>query len=96
MKNQERKLARRFDTPNRCRGFTDRVYSGPASDWKKLYKDTFDSEKAFYPSKGEYNIYFGELHGHTNFSDGHPTADDYFKNIRDNAKLDFAALTDQS
>ena len=69
MQNPERKLARRFDTPNRCRAFTDRVYSGKADDWAKLYKETFASEKEFYPSESEYNIYFGELHGHTKFSE---------------------------
>ncbi|MBO5060570.1 MAG: DUF3604 domain-containing protein [Clostridia bacterium] len=94
MKNKERKSARRYDTPNRCRAFTDRVYSGVNKDKEGLYKETFASEKEFYPQKPKYNIYFGELHGHSNMSDGRPSMDEYFKNIRDNAQLDFAALTD--
>lgn len=94
MKNKERKIARRYDTPNRCRAFTDRVYSGVSEDKDKLVKETFATEKEFYPPQSEYNIYFGELHGHSNVSDGTPDMDEYFINIRDNAKLDFAALTD--
>ena len=94
MKNKERKIARRFDTPNRCRAFTTRVYSGPSDEREKLVKETFATEKDFYPEKSKYNIYFGELHGHSNISDGTPDIDAYFQNIRDNAGLDFAALTD--
>ncbi len=94
MKNNERKQARRYDTAYRCRKFTEKVYSGKTDDREKLIKETYATEKAFYPEKSEYNIYFGELHGHTRMSDGHPTVDEYFTNIRDNAKLDFAALSD--
>ena len=36
----------------------------------------------------------GEMHGHTNLSDGRPDIDTYFRNIRDLARLDFAVLTD--
>ena len=94
MKNNERKLARRYDTPNRNSRFTQLVYSGQTSDKNSLRKQIFDTEKAFYPPKSEYNVYFGELHGHTNLSDGSPDIDSYFTHIRDTAKLDFAALTD--
>ena len=96
MKNKERKSARRFDTPNRCRAFTERVYSGPSEDRNALVKETYGKEKEFYPEKSKYNIYFGELHGHSNISDGTPDIDTYFQNIRDNAGLDFAALTDHA
>ena len=95
MKNTERKSARRYDTPGRSRLFTDKVYSGKCDDREKLMKEVFSTERDyFYPPKSEYNIYFGELHGHTLLSDGRPTLDDYFVNIRDNAKLDFAAISD--
>lgn len=94
MKNTERKSARRYDTPGRCRSFTDKVYSGECEDKQELRKSVYATEKEFYPPKSEYNIYFGELHGHTCLSDGMPGADEYFLNIRDNAKLDFAALSD--
>ena len=39
-------------------------------------------------------IRFGDLHGHSNFSDGTGTPEDYFRYARDVAALDFAALTD--
>ncbi|MGN0180463.1 MAG: hypothetical protein ACI4DY_13655 [Monoglobaceae bacterium] len=94
MKNRERFSARRYDTPNRCRAFTDNVYSGLAEDRERLTRETYTKEREFYPPEPEYNIYFGELHGHTEMSDGKPTVDEYFINIRDNAKLDFAAITD--
>ena len=94
MNNNERKIARRYDAPNRNSDFTSKVYSGLCDDKEKLKKMTFDTEKRFYPPKSKYNIYFGELHGHSNLSDGRPSPDEYFANIRDNAGLDFAALTD--
>ena len=94
MKHQDRKLARRFDTPYRSRIFTEKVYSGVSDDAEALKKEVFDIPKRFYPAKCEYNIYYGELHGHSCLSDGEPTPDDYYKNIRDNVKFDFGALTD--
>ncbi len=94
MKNPERKTARRYDTPNRCEGFTKRVYSGTADDRSALYNEIFAQEKSFYPEKSQYNIYFGELHGHTRLSDGAPSVDEYFTHLRDVANLDFGALTD--
>ena len=94
MKNPERFSARRYDTPNRCESFTSKVYSGPSDNKAELTKAVFSTERTFYPQAPEYNLYYGELHGHTNLSDGMPDIDDYYKNIRDNAGLDFAALSD--
>ncbi len=94
MKNPERFSARRYDTPNRCEAFTSKVYSGPSDDRSALVKAVFSTEKTFYPEAPGYNLYYGELHGHSNLSDGQPTIDDYYKQIRDNAGLDFAALSD--
>lgn len=95
MINNERHKARRYDTPNRCHTFTEKVYSGPCENKEQLVKEVFSIERTlYYPKAPEYSLYFGEMHGHTNLSDGIPDIDDYFKNIRDNAKLDFAALTD--
>ena len=39
-------------------------------------------------------VLWGDLHGHSNFSDGTGTPDDYFRYARDVAGLDVAALTD--
>lgn len=94
MKNRERKEARRFDMPGRCRKFTDLVYSGINPDREGLIRKVFSVEREFDPPKPAYNLYFGEMHGHTNVSDGHISPDDYFTVIRDQAKLDFAAVTD--
>lgn len=94
MTHKDKKQARRYDTPYRSRSFTDKVYSGVAEDAETLKKEVFDTPKQFYPEKSEYNIYFGDLHGHSCLSDGEPTPDAYYKNIRDNVKFDFGALTD--
>lgn len=40
------------------------------------------------------HIVSGDLHGHTAFSDGKGTVDDYFRYARDTAKLDFVVVTD--
>jgi len=39
-------------------------------------------------------ILWGEMHGHTQYSDGYGSGDDYFRFARDRAFLDFAAITD--
>ena len=39
-------------------------------------------------------LLFGDLHGHSNLSDGTGTPEDYFRYARDVAALDVAALTD--
>jgi len=41
-----------------------------------------------------YNIYFGEIHAHTEQSDGLGTIDEAYTYARDVADLDFAAITD--
>ena len=95
----ERKLARRFDTPYRSREITDQVYTGEAGPYeiKKVHERFAQSQKDYLLMEpSPYNIYFGELHGHTRLSDGGPTPDEYYLNIRDRAKLDFAALTDHT
>ena len=94
MKNKERKLAKGIDTPYRARAFTEKVYGGPAENPREVWKEMLDVPKNFYPGPNKYHVYYGELHGHTRLSDGRPTPDEYFQNIRYVAKLDFAALTD--
>lgn len=51
-------------------------------------------EKPVFDPWGEYNFYFGDIHGHTWMSDGVGDVDEYFISRRDFYKLDFAALTD--
>ncbi|MBQ8509658.1 MAG: DUF3604 domain-containing protein [Clostridia bacterium] len=90
MIHPERKLAKRYDMPGRARSFTDIVYSGEAGNWNAINED----QKRFLPPPPAYKPFIGELHGHSNLSDGYPDIDTYYKNLRDNAKVDFAALSD--
>ncbi len=90
MTHPEKKLAKRFDTPGRAAFFTDTVYAGQAGSWAKIRAD----QKCRLPDPPRYGVYFGDLHGHTNLSDGKPSIDEYFTAMRDEAKLDFCALSD--
>ncbi len=42
----------------------------------------------------QYKIYWGDVHGHTNFSDGKESIDYYLTYARDTSKLDFVMVTD--
>jgi hypothetical protein len=46
------------------------------------------------PASGEYQIFWGDVHGHTSHSDGKGSLDDYFTHARDVARLDFAIVSD--
>ncbi len=47
-------------------------------------------------SQERYNIYFGQMHAHTSYSDGAGTAKDAFEHASQVKNLDFLALTDHS
>lgn len=96
MQHPERKKARSYDLPGRCRRFTGLVYNGRSNDHDVLKREIFGIERDFYPLPPAYNLYFGDLHGHSQLSDGFPevTPERYFHNLREKAKLDFAALSD--
>jgi hypothetical protein len=56
-------------------------------------------KKKFLPKvahTGRFNAYYGYLHAHTEFSDGRGEAVSAYKMARDEAKLDFFAVTDHS
>lgn len=59
-----------------------------------------DGTKATYTfsadNGGDYKTYFGQLHSHTNFSDGVGSVDDAFQYAKNTAKVDFQAVTDHS
>lgn len=42
----------------------------------------------------QFHLYWGDVHGHTQISDGKGTLDAYFIHARDTAKLDFVIVTD--
>ena len=94
MKHPEKYTAKRYDTPNRSRAFTDTVYSGESGTSADLWAKMNDAQRSYDPPKPDLIPLVGEMHGHTNLSDGRPDIDTYFRNIRDVAKLDFAVLTD--
>jgi len=94
MNHPDKYRAKRLDSPGRCAEFTDIVYQESAGNPKELWEKLGASVRKFNPPAPTLKAFTGELHGHTNFSDGVPDIDTYFQNIRDIAKLDFAALTD--
>lgn len=53
-------------------------------------------ESASDTAKNSFNIYFGDLHSHTNYSDGVETPEIAYRYARDVAKVDFLAVTDHA
>ena len=54
---------------------------------------------SFVVGKSRYQLYFGQLHSHTTYSDGSGSLDsalDYVANLPDSANVDFVAFTDHS
>lgn len=92
LNHQERKEARRYDTYLRAEEYTEIVYGGGKIDRPAEKMD--QAMKRYYPKAGNYRTLFGELHGHTDLSDGQPDIDSYFRTARDLAKLDFCAVSD--
>jgi len=56
-------------------------------------EDVGEEEEAVGP---EYLLYYGELHGHSEVSDGTGTPEAYFTYCRDTSLMDFCALTDHN
>ena len=53
----------------------------------------------FTVGEAQFQLYFGQLHSHTQYSDGSGTLDsalEYIKNLPESANVDFAAFTDHS
>lgn len=55
-----------------------------------------EKEWKFFVGKDSGNFYFGQLHAHTNISDGKGTLDEAYQWARDKGKADFIAITDHS
>lgn len=94
MNHPDKYKTKRYDTLGRCAEFTDIVYGEAYDDADKLRAAMHRSTRQFDPPATDLQVFVGEMHGHTNLSDGQPDIDTYFRNIRDVAKLDFAALSD--
>ncbi len=94
MNHPDKYVAKRYDTPNRSRAFTDTVYSGESDTPAALHGRLNAAQRSLDLPAPDLIPLVGEMHGHTNLSDGRPDIDTYFTNIRDLAGLDFAVLTD--
>ena len=95
MKHPDKYAAKRYDTPNRSQAFTDTVYrSNPDGTSASIWATLNSIQRSLDPPATKLIPLVGEMHGHSNLSDGTPDIDTYFRNIRDLAKLDFAVLTD--
>lgn len=93
MNHPDKYKAKRYDSADRCKAFTDTVYH-ESGDRAELWQKIKDLRRSFDPAAPEYKPFVGEMHGHSVLSDGRVDVDTYFKNIRDDAKLDFATLSD--
>lgn len=67
----------------------------------KAVKDGYEDSSILTVSYTErtsekYNLYFGQLHSHTSYSDGAGTCEDAFAHASDVDNLDFLAVTDHS
>jgi len=82
--------ARKFDSPHRNRAVTDVVYGGTGTDISQMR----EARARLEPPPSPYKVFWGELHGHSNLSDGTVDIDSYFRSARDVARLDFCALSD--
>ena len=90
MNHPDKYIAKRYDTANRSAAFTDAVYCKADATGADLQA----AWRSYDPPAPDLIPLVGEMHGHTNLSDGKPDVDTYFRNIRDLAGLDFAVLTD--
>lgn len=90
MNHPDKYIAKRYDTANRSAAFTDAVYCKADATGADLQA----AWRSYDPPAPDLIPLVGEMHGHTNLSDGKPDIDTYFRNIRDLAGLDFAVLTD--
>lgn len=81
---------RHFTHPSRDRAYTEIVYGGATVSPGELGEYIASCR----PAPSPYRLFWGEIHGHTELSDGRGTLDDYFQAARDVAGLDFCAVTD--
>ena len=95
MNHPDIRHARRHGDPTKCKKSTEVVYSGTAEKSREEFYAKMEAYGAeFDPEPPKYKLFCGEMHGHTTMSDGLCDIDTYFKRLRDDAKLDFAAVAD--
>lgn len=81
---------RNYADPNRRRECIDLTYGGRGVNFRSFLGKAYED----WPTDNPYHIYWGEIHGHTELSDGEGSLDDYFQAARGLANLDFCAVTD--
>lgn len=81
---------RLFTHPSRELSVTRMVYQAKEGDFAQF---SALSSPDWNPETG-LKLYWGDIHGHTELSDGRGALDDYFSFARDEAGLDFCAVTD--
>lgn len=59
-------------------------------------ENSISKEWTFYVGEEDVELYFGSLHSHTNYSDGTGTVQDAYEYAKNNAAVDFLAITDHS
>jgi hypothetical protein len=59
-----------------------------------LFVTLFLVGAALRPAAAQYQVFWGDVHGHTSHSDSKGSLDDYCTHARDTAKLDFVIVTD--
>jgi len=89
MNHPDKRIARRHDTPGRCAEFTDFVYENSGVTGADLVR----AENKFNPEPPGFTAYIGEMHGHSNLSDGGVDIDTYFRNLKSRG-IDFGTLSD--
>ncbi|MEG1001753.1 MAG: CehA/McbA family metallohydrolase [Clostridium sp.] len=73
----------------------DGLYTVAIEVSDKLNNKTFKNW-SFTVGKSSKNLYFGQLHSHSNLSDGQGSVDDAYTYAKEKANLDFFAVTDHS
>ena len=70
MNHPDKYKAKRYDTSGRCAAFTDIVYGEVFDDPNLLTDGMWAAKRSFYPAPPTLKPFVGEMHGHTNLSDG--------------------------
>lgn len=93
MNHPDKYKAKRYDVASHAKRYTDAVYNSTL-DAETVRREMREAGLEFLPPEPSFKPFTGEMHGHTDLSDGRVDIDSYFRSLRDVAKLDFAALTD--
>lgn len=82
----------------KSKGYDGEKYSAilPFIDSEGSYSGGFANPVLTGKPDSEFNIYWGEIHGHSGIDDGMRSLEEYFKHAKDFASLDFTAMSPHS